>query len=303
MNNIAPVLLVVFNRPETTIKVFEKLREAKPPKLYIAADGPRQGNNDDAVKCRQVLDIVNNVDWKCDLKTDFSPVNLGCGARPSSAISWVLEHESNVIILEDDCVPAVSFFSYCTDLLEKYKNEEQIMHISGTRYLKEIQLNDDSYFFSRYQRPWGWATWKRAWERFDHDMQSYSDCITNNYLDFIFDPLESKYWKWIFDNSVKDKFHIWDYQWQYAVFVNNGLCIVPKNNLISNLGDEGGTHVVGKNDYYHQDLAEDFKIEVHPKCIVRNIKYDKEWFKKFNGSNPLHIRVVNKLKKILFGFK
>lgn len=292
--NYAPVLLIVFNRPDTTAQVFEQIKKAKPQKLYIAADGPRPGNKNDEVKCKEVRDFVSNVDWDCELHTDFSEVNLGCGTRPSSAISWVLDKEDSVIILEDDCVPSVAFFNYCTVLLEKYKDTERVMQISGTRYLEDMVLNDDSYFFSRYQRPWGWATWKRAWQHFDIEMKSYTTCQKKQYFKYLFDDYETDYWTYIFDKTLSVT-SIWDYQWQYAIFMQEGLCIVPRKNLISNLGDQEGTHPYGDKDFFCQEVDEDFSVDQHPDFIIPHMRYDAEKFRIYHGKKPLMTRVKNKI--------
>jgi hypothetical protein len=295
--NIAPVLLIVFNRPETTQKVFERIRAAKPAKLYIAADGARKGNSNDEINCKKVFEIVNKIDWDCEVYKNYSDVNLGCSIRPSSAISWVLEKEDRVIILEDDCYPSLSFFDYSTELLERYKNDSRIMHISGTNFIKDQNLNNDSYFFSRYQKPWGWATWKRAWDLIDLDIPSLKDFINKNYFSYLFtNRSESTYWKEVFERTIKVK-TIWDYQWQYTLFFNYGLCIVPRHNLISNLGSLG-THP-GPMEFFHLKIDENFKIEQHPEVCIPNFQYDQVLSYWFYSDMSLMERIKEKLCKVL----
>jgi hypothetical protein len=276
----------------------------KPAKFYIAADGPRAGNISDEINCKEVLDIVNNVDWDCEVYKNFSDINLGCAKRPSSAIDWVLQTEDRVIILEDDCFPSLSFFDFCNELLEKYKNNDCIMHIAGTRYVSELQLNDDSYFFSRYQRPWGWATWKRAWQLFDIHLLKLNDLKYHEYFKYIFDDYESNYWIEKFDRSIAVN-TIWDYQWQYAIFFNQGLCIVPQKNLVSNLGNRLGTHLSGPSIYFNQPVDDSFRIRKHPEVIIRNIRYDHLLFNRFHGEDKFVGRVKHKLSKLftLIGIK
>lgn len=296
--SIAPVLFIVFNRPDTTQKVFNRIREAKPQKLYIAADGARIGNANDEVNCKKVREIVGNIDWECEVHKDFSDINLGCCKRPSSAIDWIFEHEDRAIILEDDCYPSLSFFGYCSGLLERYSADYRIMHISGTRYIKDLQLNDDSYFFSRYQRPWGWATWRRAWQQFDIAMKDFPKYKEKKYFEYLFDDYESDYWKSLFDRTAASK-SIWDYQWQFSIFFNNGLCIVPQKNLVSNLGDNVGTHLEGPVEYFNQEIDENFIISKHPDVIIRNIKYDHIRFHRLHGKKKLYKRIQNKVLRVL----
>ncbi len=170
---IAPILLIVFNRPDTTQKVFDAIRQAKPSILYIAADAPRLGNLEDVKNCALVKGIVKAVDWDCRVYYRFSESNQGCGPGPYSAISWVFEHEEEAIILEDDCVPALPFFEYCSQLLERYKNDKRIWLISGNQYNEEAVTTPHSYFFSKYGHSWGWATWKRCWEHVDLEMKKF----------------------------------------------------------------------------------------------------------------------------------
>ena len=147
----APILFLIFNRLDTTEKVFNKIRLVKPKKLYISGDGPRANNENDIIKCEQARGIIKKIDWECDVKTRFLEENLGCGLGPSSAIDWIFEHEESAIILEDDCVPAISFFTFCTELLERYKTNPRIMSISGTQLCENRFVHEDSYFFSRYR--------------------------------------------------------------------------------------------------------------------------------------------------------
>ena len=125
------VLFLVFNRPDTTIKVFEKIREAKPSRLYVAADGPREGYSDEKKKVMKVRKIATNVDWPCEVKTLFRDKNLGCKKGVGTAIKWFFEHEEQGIILEDDCLPDPSFFRFCEELLEEYRHNTKIMLVSG----------------------------------------------------------------------------------------------------------------------------------------------------------------------------
>jgi hypothetical protein len=299
--NIAPVVIIVFNRPDETRQVFEKIRLAKPSKLYVIADAPRKNNNEDKKLCAAVLEIFKEVDWNCEIKINAAKENMGVGPRPHSGISWVFEHEDRAIILEDDCLPSLSFFSFCTELLEKYFSEERIMHISGTRFCEEFSgSNNDSYIFSIYQNNSGWATWKRAWKFYDFEMGNYEMVKSRNYLSQFFNNDELAHWYRKFDRAFKERHRIWDYQWQYAIFTNSGICIFPQKNLISNIGPYGAT-INYRTSIYFRNYDEGFSITVHPLLIIANRKFDKYYYKKhLNPGISFFSKILGKItKKIL----
>jgi hypothetical protein len=150
-----PILFVIFNRPEVTRRVFAKIREVKPKFLYIAADGPRPGKIDEDKECEATRNIIHQIDWDCEVSTLFQENNLGCREAVSSAISWFFDNVEAGIILEDDCLPARSFFFFCQELLQLYKDEECVMMISGDNLCPEGAESKYSYYFSRYGQIWG----------------------------------------------------------------------------------------------------------------------------------------------------
>src|SRR5688572_20529443 len=179
-----PVLFLIFNRPAVTKQVFEAIREMRPTRLYIAADGPRPAIPNELDNCRKAREAALAVDWECQVKTLFRDKNLGCGRGPSTAITWFFEHETEGIILEDDCMPSPSFFSYCAELLARYRDDTRIMHIAGTNLEKPQQRDQEhSYHFSNFTYCWGWATWRRAWKFHDFDMKLYNEINKKNCLE------------------------------------------------------------------------------------------------------------------------
>ena len=291
INNIAPfetpILFIVFNRPDTTRVVFEAIRKVKPKKLYIAADGIRSKVKSDIENCAKVRAIVNEVDWECEVKTLFQEENLNCGKAPSAAITWLFENEEEGIILEDDCLPSISFFSFCQELLERYRNDSRIMHIGGNNFLNGWQKDDDySYYFSRSGHIWGWATWRRAWQKFDFDISLYSKLKDKNYFDrFFMNDLERLYRLRKFDKTSERNGSAdwWDYQWDFARFVNSGLAIVPKKNLVKNIGfGEAATHTLNGNNRYAKMQAEELEFPLkHPPFMIRDLESDKRYFSGF----------------------
>ena len=264
-----PILLVIFNRPHTAKKVFKKIQEIEPKQLFIAADGPRKNKPEDVELCKQTREILNGINWDCELKTLLREENVGCQKGPADAISWFFEHVEEGIILEDDCLPSDSFFPFCEELLEKYRYDTRIMHIGGTSQLPDYE-NPDSYYFSRLAHVWGWATWKRAWQLMDLNLTDFEEFKQRNILK---DKVRNKYHRqdWINNfKEAKDGNDIWDFLWQYTLFIQNGLAIVPSKNLILNIGFDGqATHTSIKPHYYDQmklDTLTENKLK-HPNFI------------------------------------
>lgn len=232
-----PVALFIFNRSDTTEKVFEVVRTAKPPKLLVVADGPRLDRPGEAQKCAKVRSIIDKVDWECQVFTKYSDVNLGCKKSISSGLDWVFSHVEEAIILEDDCLPHITFFRFCEELLDYYKYNEKIMSICGSNIQFGRKRTQDSYYFSRYFFCWGWATWKRAWLKYDVTMQQWDSLRESNFLERILqDERAVKYWNKFFQLTYKSGKDTWDYQMVFTCWVNQGFNIVPNVNLVSNIG-------------------------------------------------------------------
>jgi hypothetical protein len=275
----APVLLTVFNRPQETEKMIEALKEAKPSKIFVSADGPRPDRPDDLELCQKVRSLViENIDWDAEVITDYADTNLGLRKRMSSAISWALSQVDRIIILEDDCVPDVSFFRFCTELLEKYSTDRRIGSITGDNF----QTNDfhctDDYYFSRYPHIWGWATWKRAWDYYDVGMQDWCEIRNTDWLHQLFpEKLEAEYWKCIFDDTFSGKINTWDYQWVYTCWQNNMLTITPRVNLVKNIGTgTSATNTCVSEQNKHNRAVGRMKFPLrHPHQITPRVEADK----------------------------
>ncbi|HNP98784.1 MAG TPA: glycosyltransferase family 2 protein [Bacteroidia bacterium] len=241
------VLFLIFNRPDTTKRVFEAIKAARPPRLYVAADGPRPDRSGEAEKCAQARLIVEEIDWPCEVLTLFRDVNLGCRNAVSGAITWFFQQEEEGIILEDDCLPGPSFFHFCQLMLEKYRHSPQIMHIGGNNFLSnETDVPEASHYFSRFNHIWGWATWRRAWEKYDPTLRTLPIYLQSNITSNQFGSNFSQYyWLVKFIDTYHGKIDTWDYQWTFCIWRCNGLSITPDVNLVSNIGfNQQATHVV-----------------------------------------------------------
>lgn len=240
----SPVLFLIFNRPDLASEVFAQIRKVKPSRLYIAADGPRPDRPDDEALCRQSREIVKSVDWECSINTRFLDENLGCRLAVSGAVTWFFEHEAEGIILEDDCLPSISFFSFCDELLDKFRDNDHIVSITGTNLQLGQRWGSASYYFSQYANVWGWASWRRVWNKYDVSLRQYNEEFARAQLKQVLeDDFLVSDWLEFFRDIKANKIDTWDYQLIMTSFFQRGLCVTPNVNLISNIGfREDATH-------------------------------------------------------------
>ena len=242
-----PVLLLVFNRPDVTAEAMEALRQLRPRRLFVAADGPRPGSESDPELCRRTRQIAANPHWKCEIKTLFQDGNLGCGRGPSTAISWFFDEVEAGIILEDDCVPNRSFFDFCAYLLNKYQDEERVGTIGGNFFLPSNLRMQQPYYFSKYLQAWGWATWRRTWKHYRFDLSFVSEEEWNRICrENCATRVEEEYWRFVIralSQGIIDD--VWDFQLLLIGWREKQLHVAPPKNLVRNLGFRpDATHTV-----------------------------------------------------------
>ncbi len=292
-----PVLFLVFNRLEYTKKSFAQIQKAKPKKLYIASDGPREEVTGENKIVQEVRDyILKNINWKCQIKTLFRGKNLGCKIAVSQAITWFFEHEEMGITLEDDCVPSLSYFSFCNAMLKKYRNNDRIMAITGHNFLKIKNLSG-SYFFTKYCITLAAAMWRRSWKKVKFNTDNWDELDDKTYH-FSNNYFSQKYHDYTFNLIRKNIQDHWDIYARYAWYYNHGLMIVPKHNLIQNIG------VVGIHSYkkeaFHNIEAKELDVDniIHPNKVYPNQVYDRKIEKSF-ARDYIFIAIKNVLKKVL----
>ncbi len=300
MNNYqlkTPVIFLTFNRPDTTKKVFEVIRQVKPPILLVSADGARKDKPGELEKCTYVRQIIDTVDWKCEVIKNYSEENLGSYKKNSSSLSWAFNFVEEAIILEDDCLPNISFFEFCEELLNRYRHNKQVSIISGNNFQFGNQRTKYSYYFSQYVHVWGWATWRRCWQNVDLNMNQWHDFYHSGGLAKKLQNIrEFNYWKNIFNNMYKGKRkYSWDYQLFLSSLMQNQLTILPNVNLVSNLGFEAKA----TNTKYHKSPLANIPTEKlefplqHPPYIIRNQEADNFTYKNMLSFSA---RAKNKLK-------
>ena len=294
-----PVAMIIFNRPDTTKEVYEAIRAAKPPKLYIIADEARPGKVGEREKVDETRAVVEQgIDWECEVIKNYAPQNMGCKKRVASGISWVFEHEEMAIILEDDCVPKQEFFRFCQEMLIRYKDDPEVFMVSGTNDIPTYKCEGD-YFFNPFATIWGWATWRRAWgEHYDITMSKWPELRKNKSLRHYFsNPLQYKLFTRDCDRIHAGMVDTWDMQWVITILSNHACGITPRSNLVHNIGcgREDATHTKDNS----REVAEygEFTFPIH---FTEEKNYEpgfqKVYTKKFFGFK----RVLNAAKNKIF---
>lgn len=276
----SPVLFIIFKRYDTALQVFERIREAQPPRLYVAADAPRIDVEGEDVDCQKTREIIKLVDWPCEIKTLFQTENQGCGIGPFKAISWFFENEAQGIILEDDCVAHPDFFEYMDVLLDRYKDDNRISLLTGRNVNEKFLVEDGSYFLSGLHFCWGWASWRRVWKHYDYNLTNvkflpYAKCL---YKMFGLHPLFIMWRLSIFMNcKMHPEMDVWDYQFAISTQMRGMYTIVPSVNMIHNVGfDNRATHTSSAN---HEDI-ESYSILpiIHPSHLIHDVTFDLKRF-------------------------
>jgi hypothetical protein len=275
-----PVVLLIFRRPQMTERVVRALSAVKPRKLLVVADGPRLERPGEHEQCRAAREVIDRIDWDCEILRHYSDVNLGCGLRPATGISWAFEQVEEAIILEDDCVPHPTFFRFCGELLERYGDDERVMHVAGSTLSRVPVPTAFSYTFSRFNVAWGWATWRRAWRHFDQTLQTWPTLGDTSWLlDVLGERAAVEYWSRVFQHAYDARGNVsyWDHQWTFACWANRGLSIAPRVNLVSNIGcGPDATHTFNERDRVSNLPAVELPFPlVHPPHVLRQTDWDE----------------------------
>jgi hypothetical protein len=316
-----PVLMIVFNRPDTTKVVLDRIREYKPTHLYITADGPRNGNENDLKKTAEVRALFENLDWPCEVITNYKTVNQGCKMAVSSGITWFFDQVESGIILEDDCLVDYSFFLMCEELLEKYKGDEEVMSIGASNFqYPSSQTPETTYYFSRYNHIWGWASWKRAWKNYKLTPQQLpKEQLLDSIKQLFQSKAERTYWLAIYDYVMSGKLDTWDFQWQFSMWAKGGIAITPQVNMVTNLGfGPDATHGNDPNSWMAKLIALPIKFPiVHPSDKSLNNEADRvtsdRLFNIYKSYRTNHFKIKlatwlpsnakKELKKLMLKFK
>ena len=305
-----PILLIAWRRPHTLRQVIDAVRPVAPSRVFVACDGPnpnRLGEDKKVAATRAVIET--EIDWPCQINRLYSDVNLGCRLGVSRAITWFFEQVEEGIILEDDCVPHPDFFTYCTTLLKRYRDDTRVWCISGNNFQKGQWRGDGSYYFSRYNHCWGWASWRRCWSKYDAELTQWPKLRNAKLLKTIFeDSVERQYWSDIWQKLLeRGQPDTWDYQWSFTCFVNSGLTALPNRNLINNVGFDGdATHTTGNG--VDTSIKRGVDPSNHPSLVLRDCFADRYTFDEHFGGRWMRppfslIRIlIRVLRRLFCGF-
>lgn len=273
-----PVAFFIFNRPDTTSRVFAEIAKARPPKLLVIGDGPRPGIHGEEERILRARAVIDRIDWPCDVVTNYAQSNMGCKHRVSSGIDWVFEQVDEAVILEDDCLPDFSFFRFCQEMLVHHRHDTTVGMISGDNFQLQQPVGSDSYYFSKYVHIWGWACWRNRWQGFyDVSMRAWPEPRAQECLRrFTKEKSETRYWKSIFERVYRGEIDTWDYQWCFANWLAGRINVLPAVNLISNIGfGEQATHTSAPCPLSNLPTRSmEFPIK-HPKTRERNEEADR----------------------------
>lgn len=296
-----PILFLIFNRPEKASKVMSRIKEIQPKTLFIAADGPRN-ENESLITTQTRKKVMEMVDWECKVQTLFRDDNLGCKKAVGSAIDWFFNNVDMGIILEDDCLPKIDFFSFCKELLIKYKFDTRVSSISGSNpYHVDSSLKSD-YYFSNFNRIWGWASWRRSWKSYDVNMEAWPEVKRSKaHYSFFRRYAEIRHFEKIWDECYHGLHNTWDYQWFFEKRMQSSMTIISKFNLIENLGfDADSTHTIKKPSYFVNNEGTINKNLIHPDHVLVNYELDRNLSRlKFSTFRTYKRIVIDRVKKIL----
>ncbi len=299
-----PVLLLAFNRLKPARQVLDAIRPARPSRLFLAVDGPRADRAGESMSVRQVQALAEEVDWPCEVSTLFREANLGCKLAVSQAITWFFDQVEEGIILEDDCVAHPSFFPFAAELLERFRDDQRVVMISGDNFQFGRRRTDYSYYFSRYTHIWGWATWRRAWKLYDHQMRHWPELRDGGWLLDVLGTREAaEYWRKIFDATHEERNTSWAYRWTYAAWLYSGLTVLPNVNLVSNVGfGDDATHTVQGEDPFSKLPIREMEMPLrHPPYLIRDERADRFTQGTLFRSAPLWRRIAGRIYRSVLG--
>lgn len=296
-----PVAFLIFNRPEKTRRVFEQIKKVKPKKLLVVCDGAR--NPEEEILVAETRKIIEEIDWPCQVLTNYADKNMGCRIRISSGIDWVFSNVERAIILEADCLPHPTFFPFCEELLKRYADDSRIMHISGN-FFQQKNKNfrcPESYYFSILPHIWGWASWRRAWKQYDLDIKQWPEARAKGVLrNVLTDPAVYERWEIVWNGYYNKIIDSWDGPWTFACMLNNGLSINPAVNLVSNIGfGLDAIHTKDLKSIFANIPTEAMKFPlIHPKLIVPDAKADAfNWRQNFGINASFRQRILGPIRR------
>lgn len=303
MSYNVPVLFITFNRLDTSRQVFEAIKSQQPQKLYLFSDGPRKDKQGEANAVHEVRNwLTSQVNWPCDVHTLFLDQNIGPRYAIGHAVNWLFEHEEEGIIFEHDCLPHPSFFPFCAELLERYRNEPRVMYISGNNFMFNEITFQHSYSFSRHNHIWGFATWRRAWQKYDTEMSGFEEALSSHFFDELIPDSRIRKEYITILNAVKlGTVDTWDYQWFFNTWCAEGVGVIPSQNLVSNIG----YGALALNTFRENHILANIPVNdigsviSHPEVIMTNKEIERVYLKRVFPPFLVRVRLINKILRKL----
>jgi hypothetical protein len=301
MVDCPPILFLVFNRPEKTARIFETIRNARPKRLYVAADGPRSDRPGEARDCTATRAVIETVDWECTVNTLFRDTNLGCRNAVTEGITWFFDQEPEGIVIEDDIELHPSFFSFASEMLTRFRNDTRVMSITACNMQPPEKTYAASYYFSAYNHVWGWASWARAWKLYDRTLEDLDSPECTAAIEAMCPvPGGVSYWKRALHGVRTGQIDTWDYSWLYTQWKFRGVTVTPSVNMMRNIGfDASGTHTRDPNSYEASLRAFPLSFPLrHPDSVSRDADADAHVSQNVFGIRPTpFLRRLNRWRK------
>lgn len=303
MSYKVPVLFITFNRLDTSRQVFEAIKSQQPQKLYLFSDGPRKDKQGEANAVYEVRNwLTSQINWPCDVHTLFLDQNMGPRYALGHAVNWLFAHEEEGVIFEHDCLPHPSFFPFCAELLERYRNEPRVMYISGNNFMFNEVTFQHSYSFSRHNHIWGFATWRRAWQKYDPEMTGFEEAFSSHFFDKLIPDSRIRKEYITILNAVKlGTVDTWDYQWFFNTWCAGGVGVIPSQNLVSNIG----YGALALNTFRDNHILANIPVNdigsviSHPEEITTNKEIERVYLKRVFPPFLVRVRLINKILRKL----
>lgn len=293
------VVLLIFNRPEPTRQVFERIRAARPSRLFVVADGPRAGRLGEHERCAEARAITERVDWTCRVERNYASINIGCGRRVASGLDWAFSLTEEAIVLEDDCLPEATFFPYCAELLDRYRDDIRIGMVSGSNHRRKPVRGGTSYYFCRYGNIWGWATWRRAWNKFDLEMRDWPRWRDDGGVERLFPQRQvAAFWRRVWDETAAGRHDTWDFAWTFCYLRHGMLGILPRVSLVENIGfGPDASHTAGRQDLAGKSGAVMFPLK-HPTVVAPDLEAEAEASQRYFSEPPRWRKLLSGVRRI-----
>lgn len=303
-NESIPILFLAYNRPSETKRSFQHIEKIRPTKLYVSLDGPKEGDSEDIVKCKQVEEIVKQIKWPCEVRYLKQEENLGCRAGVNTALNWFFTNEEMGVIIEDDILVSVNCFNFICTMLKTYENDSNIMLVTGCNNLNTYK-SKHSFHFSRIGSVWGWGSWRKAWETHDPEMKNWPDIKKSKILFKKLPPEQARHRERTGDLVYSGQISSWSYPFTITRIINDGYSIVPSKNLIVNIGfNENATHTKTSNSVFEK--LSTHKIEIaniqHPNLIKPDKRFDKLLFSSHSSGSKNFFYSISQIKRLVKKF-